>query len=443
MNDTALKILVLSQYWWPENGVPQRRWAWLSQILIDAGHEITVIAPPPHYQRKMSMKEWWGNRRARTRRGKSAPVKGSVGERIIRSGFIPAGPSLTQRILNQATVALGALWAVLRKPGQLRGYTPDLIIGTVPALPTAVVTFFASKALGAPYVIDLRDAWPDLLQESDKWNKGTGRTSLRERVLRRGPLQALTAATRRAMYGSLKNAHALMVTSSHLAEDIRQRPAVQTNGRAPEIVTVRNVFPPETNFQKTKREETERNGLNVLYAGTLGRAQNLANAIHAAVIAKDRGINVSLTFVGAGVAKPALQKLSQDLGVDLVFDPQHGASELEKYYDWADTALVHLTDWEALDMAVPSKTYELMGVGMHISAAVGGETAALIRDLKAGDVVEPENPEALAQLWCELAEDRSRLNVGEDAGEWVENQRRNVAPAQVLSLVEGIGAGRN
>ena len=53
-----MKILIVSQYWAPENGVPQRRWSWLSQLLVEQGHQLTVIAPPPHYDRKISSTEW-------------------------------------------------------------------------------------------------------------------------------------------------------------------------------------------------------------------------------------------------------------------------------------------------------------------------------------------------------------------------------------------------
>lgn len=49
--------------------------------------------------------------------------------------------------------------------GKIREYAPDLVIGTVPALPTSVVTMLTARIIGAPYIIDLRDAWPELLRE--------------------------------------------------------------------------------------------------------------------------------------------------------------------------------------------------------------------------------------------------------------------------------------
>ena len=48
-----MRILLVTQYWYPENGVPQRRWSWLAKILIDAGHEVCVVAPPPRNSRSI------------------------------------------------------------------------------------------------------------------------------------------------------------------------------------------------------------------------------------------------------------------------------------------------------------------------------------------------------------------------------------------------------
>ncbi|MDO5668793.1 MAG: glycosyltransferase family 4 protein [Corynebacterium sp.] len=427
------QILVLSQYWYPENGVPQRRWTWLTKILVDAGYEVTVITPPPHYQRKLDLRTWWRERRYASRLETDL---GPSGEHIVRSGFIPSGDSLTLKALNQATVALGSLWVVLKRPGKLRGYRPDLIIGTVPALPTAAATWLTAARFRAPYVIDLRDAWPDLLKEAENWNRSTGVRSLRERILTKGPLQLLSAVTRKAINHALKNAAGITVTSSYLAENLATRRELWVNGNPPPIETVRNVFPPETAFVKNHDAQNTSDGLNVLYAGTFGRAQNLDNALRAAELAKARGVNVSVTFVGAGVTRDALVKSAREKDVDVRFVNRRPAEDLASFYEWADTALVHLTDWEALDRAVPSKTYELMSSGVHISGVVNGEAAELIRLQRSGDVVEPENPEALADLWVSLARNRSRLKVSSEGATWAEKERRSEAPDRLLSLVK-------
>lgn len=433
-----MKILIISQYWWPENGVPQRRWTWLSQILVDAGHEVTVIAPPPHYQRTMTLRDWWENRRYRSAVEED---RGPSGEYIVRSGFLPSGRSLTQRVINQATVALGALWVIARKPGKLRNYSPDVVIGTVPALPTAVVTTLTARRFRAPYIIDLRDAWPDLLAESDQWNRSTGQPSLREKVLSRGPLQIVSKLTEFLVNRSMRGASGLIVTSSRLKDDTVRRKVLQRNGVAPPTTVVRNVFPPETKIIAKRPANTGSCKLNVLYAGTLGRAQNLVNAVLAAKKARELGVDVRLRFVGAGAAKNELQRVSRELGIEVEFISRHPADALDEHYEWANTALVHLTDWPALKHAVPSKTYELMTIGLHITAVASGEAAEIVRDLRAGVVVNPEAPAEIARVWSEIAGDQDRLQVSDAGRKWVREQREVVAPRHLLEIIETAVSG--
>lgn len=427
-----MKMLIISQYWAPENGVPQRRWSWLTGILEKQGHSVTVIAPPPHYNRSPSLGEWWksGSFRARTEHETN-----NHAETVVRTGFFPAGRSLTQRILNQAAVAAAALWVIGKKPGVLRNYQPDLIIGSVPALPTSVVTYLASKRFKAPYIIDLRDAWPDLIGEHERWNSGLGKPSFREKVLSRGPVQVLGLITKWAMNYSLRKSDGMIVTSSRLGATLQKRFEKHRKFADKPIAVIRNVFPPEINQRVSAREERSTDCLNVLYAGTLGRAQNLANAIRAVAKTKESGYQVNLRFVGAGAARQELVRLAKDLNVKVEFSSKLAADELAEQYSWADTALVHLTDWPALEQAVPSKTYELMNLGIHISAVASGETMELVESLDAGHVVAPETPEALAKLWMKLIDEPQLLEVSTHGAKWVAEERTNVAPQKILRLI--------
>lgn len=426
-----MKILILSQYWYPENGVPQRRWSWLTSVLEQQGHEIVVLAPPPHYKRSVTLLEWL------KARGYASPQKGEIGpsgEYIQRTGYFPSGSSLTRRIFNQGWNALSMVSSLARRSGRLGEFHPDLVIGTVPALPTAAVTLFASARCSAPYIIDLRDAWPALFKESESWNAGTGRPSLRERLFTRGPFQALVLTTENMLNIVLKRASGILTTATELEAQVARDFDVPT-------ATVRNVFPsPEMRFSAPASNAAHEE-LRVLYAGTLGRAQKLENALTAAKIAESLGIKVSLRFVGDGATWDALAARAEDLEVELSLRHQRTPEQLFEDYEWADTALVHLTQWESLKVAVPSKTYELMSNGVHITGVVQGEAAGLIKALKAGDVVEPNNPEALAQLWGELARDRSRLLVPRNGRDWVCEQREVIAPESLARLISKVVDG--
>lgn len=430
-----VKILIISQYWAPENGVPQRRWTWLSRILADAGHDVTVIAPPPHYQRKMSFRSWWKTRHSRRYQGVE---RGPANERIIRTGFIPSGQSITQKILNQATVALGALWIVARREGVLRNYSPDLVIGTVPALPTAPVTYLIAKVFRSRYTLDLRDAWPDLLAETANWNRSVGKPSLRERILSKGPLQILVAVTRWALNYSIDRASGVIVTSSELEKELHLRASCRKRKTPFRSSVVRNVFPPQSSDNFTENEKISPPGtLNVLYAGTVGRAQNLSNAVAAVEIANQLGATVNLRIVGAGAAKRQVIQESLSRSINVEFFPSQDAAGLDTHYKWAGTALVHLTDWPALNSAVPSKTYELMDLGIHITAVVDGEAAQIVQKYEAGTVIKPEEPQRLAEFWKAAADNPQLLRVSDRGKEWVNRQRNEEAPARLLDIIEG------
>src|SRR5699024_12664040 len=81
---------------------------------------------------------------------------------------------------------------------------------------------------------------------------------------------------------------------------------------------------------------------------------------------------------------------------------------------------------------------ELMELGIHISGVLNGEAGALIEELDAGHVVAPEAPEALAQLWIDLARNRKLLEVSESGKKWVEEERSFTAPGNMIGSLERV-----
>ena len=425
-----MKILVVSQYWAPENGVPQRRWSWLSEYLIQCGHEIMVLAPRPHYERSITWLDWFSQRFYRSA---SEAVTGDGGEKIVRTGFVPTGNGITGKALNQLAVSASQMWMAFKSRSIVKDFDPDLVIGTVPAIPTAFVAYIFGRRFEIPYVIDLRDAWPDLFSEARNWNAAMGSKSIRQRILEFGPLQLVTFVARRLLNWVLDSADGILVTSSYLGESIERRLKNRLLSRKPRILTLRNVFPPETQYERRQAKQLS-SQLHVLYAGTLGRAQDLSNVISAAAICREKGVNVALKFAGAGAARKQLVEMAKDTNLEIEFVPRTEADKLEELYRWADTALVHLADWHDLQMTVPSKTYELMNAGIHITAVVRGETSDIVTENRAGHVVPPRDPVALAELWGRLHESSEYLRVGKEGRQWVRERRAEAPRALELFL---------
>lgn len=89
-----------------------------------------------------------------------------------------------------------------------------------------------------------------------------------------------------------------------------------------------------------------------------------------------------------------------------------------------------------MSRTVPSKLYELMETGVHVSAVVKGEAAGIVQKLEVGDVVSPNSPDELAQLWTELAAEPSRLEKGPTGREWVIYQRESLVPQTIRDVLE-------
>lgn len=308
-----LNILVISQYWHPENGVPQRRWQWLTELLISDDHFVTVIAPPPNYNVDLDRADVL----RLNRKTVGSSEKGPSGETIIRSGFLPARKSLTSKALSQVIHALGQLWQVAKLSRERRGEF-DLVIGTVPALPTALVTTLSARFLNAPYLVDLRDAWPDLLKNSEQWNNATGRRSIRAKLSSFGPLQVAKVLAAWSIDFSLRRANAVTVTTRGMKRALMENPS--TRKKPEEIAVIRNVFPIESARVDSEPIRNAGNSLRVLYAGTAGRAQNLRNAIRAARMAADRGVKLDLRVVGAGDGRDYLEDVACKEGIDITFE---------------------------------------------------------------------------------------------------------------------------
>lgn len=102
---------------------------------------------------------------------------------------------------------------------------------------------------------------------------------------------------------------------------------------------------------------------------------------------------------------------------------------------------MHLADWEPLKRAVPSKTYELMEAGIHVTAVVQGESAEIVQNQNAGIVVQPGQPELLARAWKLLAQEAGSLDIGSRGSEWVREERNEIAPQVLLSTLSKVVDG--
>lgn len=399
-----MRILLLSHYYWPEVGAPQRRWSTMVSHLIANGHEIVVAAPHPHYP-YTRRDEFFGSRVGHRRRRVRARLGGTWedgehGEKIIRVPYLHSGASMARQMLDQTVAAAGALSTALRR---LQGpHRPDVVVSTTPALPTLLAGDLVSRILRVPHVAEVRDAWPDLIHELSLVTNAAGRflpsavSGRLEDTLIPG---FLTRAQRRAA--------AVVVTTESFCTRLRERGINATVVRS----GVSRSEIDSTLFVPAHRPQGE-DGVNLLYVGTVGRSQDLGAAIRAAATVP----GTHLRIVGDGADKDALVELAAHLDAPVDFYPQSTGTELAAHWNWADAGLVSLGDVPAHTRTVPSKLYSLMVRGIPVLGIVAGEAADIITVNGAGSVARPGDVEAIADAMRTFAE--AVVRPSERAREW-------------------------
>lgn len=117
-----------------------------------------------------------GLRRAGPRGGRGRPrwraegadteenvVRAGPGVRVHETAARVSGVQLRRRLVNELLTAAAA-YRTGRECGKV-----DVIIGTVPSLPTLPVVIALALRTRTPAVAEIRDAWPDLLGEWEQW----------------------------------------------------------------------------------------------------------------------------------------------------------------------------------------------------------------------------------------------------------------------------------
>lgn len=372
---SPLRLLVLTHSFWPEHSPPQRRWSSLTRYLVPSGWDVSFLAPAPRFHGaavKCAEQTSWGRE------------WGPLGETIHRVPYLSTGHGRVSKLADQLfTAAASAVRGLFTGPA-------DVVLVTAPSLPLLASGWLLARLKGVPFVVEMRDAWPNLAEDANLVRSGG--KSLVNRVVE-----------------FVQNHADLVVTvTDGFAQTLRER-GVRS------VVTVRNGVV----LKSTPRllpPPVGRDRLEVLYLGNHGESQNLERLVEAAALVGDR---MRLTMVGQGSRKTALRDLAARLDAPVRFlSPEYGPAVFERYAE-ADSVVVSLRDdWKSFDATIPSKTYEALSVGRHITAIVRGEAARVFADAGEGDVIGGR-PADIARLWEELIADPSRLRPRSSGRAWV------------------------
>lgn len=387
-----MRILIVSYFCPPEWAAPASRIFEYAKRLADKGHDVTILTGLPNHPRGEIYDGYRFRLLQRERMGKVKIVR-------VGSWFAP-NTSGFQRM--KAYLSLTAAQII----GCLFTGPADVVIGTSPPLFTAFAGYVAGLVKSCPFVLEVRDLWPENMKAigalKNKW------------ALR------LLGALERFLY---KRARRIIVVTKGFKEYITdkgipsEKVQVVTNG-------IDMALYPEKEFPAKLAAEFDVNGRFVVaYIGTIGINHGLRTLLDAAERLLDRP-EVRFLIVGDGADREALENDASKRGLDNVrFVGARPRSEMPDFHALADVVVVPLKKADYFRRVIPSKIFVAMAMARPVLIGVEGESREIIEKAGAGIGVDPENPESLERAIRTLLEIKNTQNFKQMG----ENGRRAVA----------------
>jgi colanic acid biosynthesis glycosyl transferase WcaI len=365
---TIMRIVLISQYYWPETFGAGKWTAEIAEWLAQRGHHVTVVTAFPNYPEGVIHPEY---------RGRVVQREEHNGVHIIRTWIYatPRTKNIWQRVLGQASFSISLLMATM----MLR--RPEVIWYASPPLPGAVTAWVVAWLNRAKYALFLSDLEPE--------------RSIALGLFKNRHLIKLLQAIERFAY---KHADRVCVLSESTRQWLIEKGVEKTKLVVTPLWADGNQLSTETT-EISMRPELGLNGEFVaLYSGNMGYTMvDLATVVDAArILAADRSIH--FLIAGDGVRRDGTVKHADGLP-NITFLPIQPLSAFPRLLATADVGIVLLSR-EGTRASVPSKTYSLLGAGKAIVALCEGDsdTFRLLREAQCGSPVAPGDAQQLAKV---------------------------------------------
>jgi glycosyltransferase involved in cell wall biosynthesis len=401
-----MHILYLSQYFPPEVGATQTRAYEMARGLVQAGHQVTMIAEVPNHPSGIVPPEY---------RGKWVERSTLDGVDVLRV-WVKASPVKTFRsrmAFYLTYMANATLVGALRARGPF-----DVVYATSPPLFVGAAGLALHRLKRAPFVFEVRDLWPESAV-------ALGELSSPRAIAWAGKLEELC----------YNRASRIVVVT----EGIRQR-LIQRGFPAGKLALLPNgantdLFQPQPALGAQFRAEHSlpADAFVAIYAGIHGIAQGLETVLHAASLLRNTP-GVRFVLVGEGPVKPELQALAAQLRLDnLLMLPEQPRAAMPVILSAADAAIVPLRKLELFQGALPSKMFDAWACGLPLLLSIDGEARRTLEAAQGGLTIPPEDPDALADAIRALAAEPDRgRSLGRNGRRYTEQHHSRQAQARAL-----------
>jgi len=291
---------------------------------------------------------------------------------------------------------------------------PDVVYGATPSLFAALASLVLARRFGLPFVLEVRDIWPQTLVDMG--------------ISRYHPFVILLAVIEDYLYRHSDAITTLMPKAApHLVAHGARDDRIHWLPNGVNFELVPPVKPPE-----------QKEALNVMYAGNFGGGNDPGLILEAAARLRQRGgPAVRFCFLGLGPEEATLRARQVELGLENVrFEPPVAKTKVYPLLSEADLLIAAVKYLSVHRFGVSSnKVLDYMAVARPIIHAVRAPNHA-VQEAACGIECAPD-PDALADAITTLAamSPRQRWELGLNGRRYVE---RNHDFAQLAVKLEAI-----
>lgn len=372
MAENKLRILLVTQYFWPEN----MRINDLVRYFSEQGHMVTVLTGLPNYPEGKVFEDYCA------RPGKFQSYHGAE---IIRVPLIPRGSSKFSLALNYLSFFVSAS---IVGAFRLRGRKYDAIfMNAVSPVMAAIPAIVIGRLKRTPVFVWVLDLWPESLSFVG--------------IVKNPRLIALVGKMVSWIYNRTDY---LLVQSHAFLEDVKKYCTKP-------IPHERLIYFPswaEDDFSSpavapTGLIEPDSDVFTVVYAGNLGETQGFPTILDAAEALRG-DTAVRWVIVGDGRMGGWIAEQVTLRGLDNVYLlGRHPLEAMPGLFAQADALLVSLKTNEIIAKTIPGKVQTYLASGRPLLGAVDGEAARVINESGAGLACPSGDAQAMVEIVRALA----------------------------------------
>ena len=385
-----MKILIVSQYFWPENFrindfIPE---------LIGKGHEVSILTGKPNYPSGKFFSEFLK---------KPFLFSNYMGADIYRVPIVPRGSNTFQLFLNYISfVITGTLIGAWK----LRKLKPDLIFVYEPSPVTVgIPAVVIGKLKKAPVVFWALDLWPETLQAVGGIQSKSVLWGIEKMVRFIYNNCTLVLGQSKSFVKSIQ---------SHC--DYPQRVQYFPSW-AEKLHTAKNTsakfFAPEIE----KNDES----FNILFAGNIADAQDMPAVLNAAELLRNHK-PIKWIIVGDGRRFEWLksQVKKRQLEEHFIILGRFPLERMPSFLAHADALLVSLKKDPVFSLTIPAKLQTYLMTGIPILGMLDGEGSKIIEESNAGISSSASDSESLAAAAIKMSmlSSKERNQLGQNGIEY-------------------------